>query len=447
MISEASNSATDRVAKGGPLSTSLAKADVSASGEPSFSGDHRLPVTSAPTMAEMAQHDLDAALQLLAERAQYITGASGAAIALRRGRCNDMLCRASAGASAPELGTLLSMEYGFTGESVRTGQTLFCNDAATDSRVNREGCKQLGIASVVAMPIMSEGQAVGVFELFSGKPSAFVERDFAALRRLSEMVETAVTHAAATQSVTIPDNADATAADRHETLEIASAASPESSLSEIEAEDTPVPPSSSVAANTNSIAPKKTEPERNVPKPLYWSVAMQVESGRAPAPETSEAIPVPAVLRDLKKCQACGFPVSHGRTLCVECEEKQWKGLAVKSTSGQATGESRKEVAQSNERRISATARPPAAKIGPSRGRTTPVTAPSNQPPVAEIVAPIPAAADLQNSDRKNSDRIDSSELFLTAASQSESWLAANKFILAALLLVAIIIAAIAWLR
>src|SRR5580693_2593719 len=37
------------------------------------------------SLAEMAHRDLDAALQLLAERAQYITGASGAAIALRRG--------------------------------------------------------------------------------------------------------------------------------------------------------------------------------------------------------------------------------------------------------------------------------------------------------------------------------------------------------------------------
>src|ERR1019366_9113265 len=47
------------------------------------------------SLAEMAHADLDAVLQLLAERAQYITGATGAAIALRRGEHNDMLCRAS----------------------------------------------------------------------------------------------------------------------------------------------------------------------------------------------------------------------------------------------------------------------------------------------------------------------------------------------------------------
>src|SRR5580658_7999439 len=41
------------------------------------------------SMAEMAQRDLDAALQLLADRAQYITGAGGAAIALRLGERNE----------------------------------------------------------------------------------------------------------------------------------------------------------------------------------------------------------------------------------------------------------------------------------------------------------------------------------------------------------------------
>src|SRR5215469_14845354 len=47
------------------------------------------------SLASMAQKDLTATLQLLAEQAQYITGATGAAIALReRG---EMVCLASSG--------------------------------------------------------------------------------------------------------------------------------------------------------------------------------------------------------------------------------------------------------------------------------------------------------------------------------------------------------------
>src|SRR5437016_3106089 len=116
------------------------------------------------SLTEMAQRDLSATLQLLAERAQYITGASGAAIALREGE--KMLCRASAGPSAPELGTRLQIDSGLSGESVRTKQILRCDDAEHDARVNRESCHALGIASVMVMPLIREQEVNGVFELF-----------------------------------------------------------------------------------------------------------------------------------------------------------------------------------------------------------------------------------------------------------------------------------------
>ena len=153
------------------------------------------------SLADMAQRDLDAALQLLADRAQYITGASGAAIALRRNGRDDMLCRASVGSNAPELGALLSTEFGLSGESVRTRQLLRCDDAERDARVNREVCRQMGIASVLVMPVVNDDQVLGVFELFSGKANAFGERDLSAVQRLSEMVETAVRLAHATENL------------------------------------------------------------------------------------------------------------------------------------------------------------------------------------------------------------------------------------------------------
>ena len=153
------------------------------------------------SLAEVAQRDLDAALQLLADCAQYITGASGVAIALRRDGKSDMLCRASTGSNAPELGALLSSEFGLSGESVRTRQPLRCDDAERDARVNRDVCRQLGIASVLVMPVVSDDGVLGVFELFSGKVNAFGERDVSAVQRLSEMVETAVRLASAAETL------------------------------------------------------------------------------------------------------------------------------------------------------------------------------------------------------------------------------------------------------
>lgn len=434
----------------GSLSTTGANAGAGPAGEQFLPGK---PAQDAPqeagslSLAEMAEYDLDAALQLLAERAQYITGASGAAIALRRGQHNDMLCRASAGPSAPELGTLLSMEYGFTGESVRTRQTLVCKDSDGDPRVNREGCRRLGIASVVAMPIVCDGQPLGVFELFSGRPNAFVERDFSALERLCQMVRTAVTHAAASFSVashtvTSEDIFHDASVNNRGPFEGPRTILPESSPSETKVGAVSIPEQDSVTA-THTSFDQKTEPERPALKPLYWSVAMQKEGAQPASAQASGSVPVPAVLRNLKKCQACGFPVSQGRTLCVECEEQQWRGQLVGKSSPREKSEERQEGAVPiPSSQIAPDASSDKRKIQPAYGEASPPAASTAHPPVAELLLPVAADNDLQTRDS-----MENSGLFLSVAAQSESWLARNRFILPALLVLALIIAAILWLR
>ena len=262
---------------------------------------------------------------MLAERAQYITGASGAAIALRRGLHNDMLCRASIGTNAPELGALLSMEYGLSGESVRTRQVLRCDDAERDPRVNREGCRQLGIASVVVMPIVSEEQVLGVFELFSGKPRAFEERDISALQRLGEMVETAVKHAAAVQTLSPRQKSRPARKVSRKLDAIATETAPE-----VIAVRSPLPVNPPPVTELRNYRDKDAETEtksESVPKkPLFWSAATAYSSHWQNQRRSAASIAVPPVLRNLQKCKACGFPVSQGRTFCVECEEKQWRG-------------------------------------------------------------------------------------------------------------------------
>src|SRR5712691_1846598 len=169
------------------------------------------------SLPAMATRELDATLQLLVERTQYITGATGAAVALKD--TDGMLCRASAGASSPELGAHLQVNSGLSGESVRTGQILRCDDAETDARVNRESCRELGIASVVVMPLLREGDVEGVFELFSDKPYAFGARDIANLERMGEMVQTAIDHAQAAHTPHKQAEADKTVASIPEIVE------------------------------------------------------------------------------------------------------------------------------------------------------------------------------------------------------------------------------------
>jgi hypothetical protein len=411
---------------GVPSAISDASVEIAARFPPGTNNRVNSRASASVSLAEVAEQDLDAALQLLAERAQYITGAGGAAIALRRGQLNDMVCRASAGTSAPELGTLFSVEYGFCGESVRTCQTLFCKDVENDSRVNRESCRRLGIASVVVMPILCEGHALGVFELFSEKPNGFVERDLSALQRLCALVETAVKHAAASQGRAMQNVAGDNIAAETEAFRASGTSELRSSSPASQEREDLLVDAPDIPAGAPSTDGKKPQVKPVEPKPLYWSVAMQTPGTQPESDSAQDSIPVPPILRELKKCRTCGFPVSPGRTLCVECEEKQWKGQL-----GSKSGPRRNTQGHDPQNDV------------PQYVADRKSSATSSQPP-ATPVAQVAVSADVET---HADSPADGSALFANISAQSESRLGALKFILLALLLIALIVAAIAWLR
>jgi GAF domain-containing protein len=126
--------------------------------------------------------ELETELHLIVQRAQAYTGASGAALALRRKQ--GMVCCATSGTDTPGLGFCINVTSGITGESIRLGRTLVCRDTRHDARVDRLVCEDLGICSILAMPVLVAGQTVGVLELFSPQSNLFVEADDQALRML-----------------------------------------------------------------------------------------------------------------------------------------------------------------------------------------------------------------------------------------------------------------------
>lgn len=137
--------------------------------------------------------DLEPALRVIALQALTLTGAIGAAIALiDRSGPAEMVCWARAGAHSPEIGTRLQTGSGFSGECVRTGEAITCNDAELDPRVNRNSCRALGVRSILAAPVTREGHTVGVIEIFSPHPHAFTEHEAVVLRRLADFVASVV---------------------------------------------------------------------------------------------------------------------------------------------------------------------------------------------------------------------------------------------------------------
>lgn len=134
--------------------------------------------------------DLEPAISVIAERAQSLTGASGAAIALRHG--DEIICRARTGRTAPDLGVRLQSDSGISAECVRTGEVVLCNDAERNAVVDLSSCRRLGVRSILAAPLRHFRRTLGVFEVLSAAPYAFDNRDVATMQLLSSMMVAAI---------------------------------------------------------------------------------------------------------------------------------------------------------------------------------------------------------------------------------------------------------------
>lgn len=120
----------------------------------------------------------------------------------------------------------------------------------------------------LVVPILNEQKVIGLFELRG--QSKFEARDVESISRLAEMVSTAIDHRTAAEQV------------------------------------------------EKKLFAQLAEITRAAAVPPLWHAPEAAE------PETRQAEPeLPAVEpADIQKCASCGFPVSTGRSLCVECDQK-----------------------------------------------------------------------------------------------------------------------------
>jgi hypothetical protein len=130
--------------------------------------------------------DSEAAFQLVAERARALTCAEGCAVAVEEGAA--MVSRGSSG-SAPPVGVPVDRNAGISGRCVKTGLLQRCDDAERDTRVDRESCRELGIQSILAVPVRLGERVTGVVEVFSSRTHAFGDFDATILQRLAETVQ------------------------------------------------------------------------------------------------------------------------------------------------------------------------------------------------------------------------------------------------------------------
>jgi GAF domain-containing protein len=157
-----------------------------------FSSRHRMrprhhgPSPMPHPLLNTGDINLEPGISIIAEKAQVLTGATGAAIALRRG--SEIVCRARTGRTAPDIGVRLQTDSGLSAECVRTGEVLLCNDAESNPRVDWASCRRMGVRSILVAPLRHFRRTLGVFEVLSSTPGAFDNNDVATMQFLSGMM-------------------------------------------------------------------------------------------------------------------------------------------------------------------------------------------------------------------------------------------------------------------
>ena len=140
-------------------------------------------------MIASGRQEKETILGTVAVAAHALTGASGAAIAMPRD--GVVVCVGRSGEIAPDLGDRLSVDSGISGECLRTGRMMRCDDAARDFHVNAEICREMGIQSIAVIPLRERRGRVGVLEAFSSQSYAFTDEHMSLLGRLAGLAEAA----------------------------------------------------------------------------------------------------------------------------------------------------------------------------------------------------------------------------------------------------------------
>lgn len=154
------------------------------------SSDSTVGETLYDTKINQGVMDFEPAIRIIAERAQTLTRASGAAIALRKG--SEIVCRARTGRTAPDLGVRLQTDSGISAECVRTGEVVLCHDAQRNPQVDLASCHRLGARSILAAPLRHFRKTLGIFEVLSSAPYAFNQSDVATMQLLASMIVAAI---------------------------------------------------------------------------------------------------------------------------------------------------------------------------------------------------------------------------------------------------------------
>ncbi|HEY8683204.1 MAG TPA: PAS domain S-box protein, partial [Rhodanobacter sp.] len=134
--------------------------------------------------------DLDGIMQLIAQRAQELVCASGAAVVCVEG--DALFYRAVSGSTHGHLGLRFSREHSLSGTALREYEAQICNDTESDPRIDKAACRAIGARSLICVPLNRQDTDSMLLTVVSVRPHAFDARDLANLQILADSLGSAL---------------------------------------------------------------------------------------------------------------------------------------------------------------------------------------------------------------------------------------------------------------
>jgi hypothetical protein len=161
--------------------------------------------------------DFDGILDLIADRARIVAGATGIAIGLLK--ADQLVYRAASGSAVKCVGRHVTAVLSVSAHKGARKEILRVENAETDARIEAAICRQRDAKALLIIPIYRERSVAGVMEVLFSDAHTFQDREMRTYRVMAGLVEDAMLRdiqlsqkiAPATQSPTVPHSVEHTA--------------------------------------------------------------------------------------------------------------------------------------------------------------------------------------------------------------------------------------------
>lgn len=158
-----------------------------------LSGARTLAIIETQNAIAAASLPLAGVIKLVVSRAQQITSAAGAAVALIEG--DEMVYDVVSGGAESFIGMRWAVQTSVSGRCLLQNEVVLCEDAEIDPKVDRDACLRVRARSILCAPLICGERVVGVLEVCAPEAHVFGEDDVTTLRVLSGIIAAAMTHA------------------------------------------------------------------------------------------------------------------------------------------------------------------------------------------------------------------------------------------------------------